>query len=148
MSVRFKNATSIHLDWEPVPQGYLHGTLVGYRVFWSSQDGNFTDQVQNDTLSFVIGGLEEYTKHCVSVLAFTQNGDGKISDCVNVVTDEDGRLGAHQESYDEHRAIALSFHDGLPGFRRSIHAASSVLPGLSFESIPLKQQNYVSLAGR
>ena len=96
ISVDMNNSTSLKVDRKPVPEGFLHGHLLGYKIIYGKNSEfvvkNFTKKAPNDTLSFLLGGLEEYTKYCVSVLAYTKNGDGKTSECVSVVTDEDGEV--------------------------------------------------------
>ena len=69
--------------------GSLHGALLGYKVFCVSKEAsNITREIRNDTMSCVIGRLEENTEYCVSVLAYTENGDGKKSDCITVNTEK------------------------------------------------------------
>ena len=69
---------------------------MGYKINCGKSGGflsaNCTGRTPNDTLSFVLSGLRKYTRYCVSVLAYTNDGDGKTSECVSVVTDEDGEL--------------------------------------------------------
>ena len=92
ISVHAKDSTSLEVSWAPVPVGSLHGTLLGYKVFCvSKKASNVTREIRNETMSCVIDGLEENTEYCVSVLAYTENGDGERSECIPVTT-EGGEL--------------------------------------------------------
>lgn len=48
--------------------------------------------------SAVMGGLDKYTAYNVSVVCFTDPGDGERSDFVFVITDQDGKTLLHLPS--------------------------------------------------
>ena len=81
--------------WLPVPDGYVHGILRGYRLLFKIDEDKFYRNVTTVNQSFELTGLEKFTNYSVKVLAFTRIGDGNVSDPVLVSTDEDGKLLAH-----------------------------------------------------
>ena len=83
------------VTWLPVPDGYLHGILRGYRLLFKIDEDRFYQNVTTLNQSFELTGLEKFTNYSVKVLAFTRIGDGNVSDPVLVSTDEDGKLLAH-----------------------------------------------------
>ena len=83
------------MTWGKVPEGYVHGILQGYRVFYSEMTANrnisylkVTTDPENRQLR--VTGLKKFTKYSLKVLAFTRKGDGAVSTDISVVTDEDG----------------------------------------------------------
>lgn len=89
------SSTSVMVTWLPVPDGYVHGILRGYRLFFKIDEDRFYQNVTTLNQSFELTGLEKFTNYSVKVLAFTRIGDGNVSDPVLVSTDEDGKLLAH-----------------------------------------------------
>lgn len=51
---------------------------------------NLLDPLAKQTA--VMGGLEKYTEYNITVLCFTDPGDGEISDFVPIKTKEDGEF--------------------------------------------------------
>lgn len=83
------------MTWGEVPEGYVHGILQGYHVFYSEMTAdknisyvNVATDPENHQL--YVTGLKKFTKYSVKVLAFTRKGDGAVSTDISVVTDEDG----------------------------------------------------------
>ena len=83
------------MTWREVPEGYVHGILQGYRVFYSEMTAdrnisyvNVSTDPENRQLH--VTGLKRFTKYSVKVLAFTRKGDGAVSTNISVLTDEDG----------------------------------------------------------
>lgn len=85
------SSTSLMVTWLPVPDGYVHGILRGYRLLLKIDEDSFYQNVTTVNRSFELTGLEKFTNYSVKVLAFTRIGDGNISDPVIVSTDEDGK---------------------------------------------------------
>jgi len=90
------SSTSLQVTWGEVPKGFVHGILLGYRVFYK-RTGDKNDSYVNSTTGpnerkLHISGLEKFTAYSVKVLAFTRKGDGAVSINISVLTDEDGRL--------------------------------------------------------
>jgi len=89
------SSTSLQVAWGEVPDGFVHGILQGYRVFYK-KTGNKNDSYVNSTTGpnerkFHITGLEKFTAYTLKVLAFTRKGDGVVSLNISVLTDEDGK---------------------------------------------------------
>ena len=83
------------VTWLPVPDGYVHGILRGYRLLFKIDGDRFYRNVTTVSQSFELTGLEKFTNYSVKVLAFTRIGDGNVSGPFLVSTDEDGKLLAH-----------------------------------------------------
>ena len=88
------SSTSIRVTWGEVPQGFLHGILLGYRVFYKETGDKNSSYVNMTTgpaeRKLHVAGLEKFTEYSTKVLAFTRKGDGAVSDNLSVLTDEDG----------------------------------------------------------
>ena len=83
------------MTWGEVPEGYVHGILQGYRVFYSKMTGNRNISYVNVTTDpenrqLRVTRLKKFTKYALKVLAFTRKGDGAVSTDISVLTDEDG----------------------------------------------------------
>lgn len=82
------------MHWTALPQKYIHGNLLGYRVSYTdpgSSDKEWQEQtVDNITTDVIISNLAKYTKYIVQVEAFTKIGQGTPSKPREVWTDEDG----------------------------------------------------------
>ena len=91
------SSTSLSVSWGPVPAGYVHGVLLGFKVLYQeSNAGNNTwleNTVDARIMSFAITNLTKFTKYNIQVLGFTIKGDGKPSKSLRVRTDEDGECG-------------------------------------------------------
>lgn len=84
------------MTWGEVPQGFAHGILQGYRVFYKKTADKNSSYVNETTapskLEIHVTGLEKFTEYSVKGLAFTRKGDGAVSDNISVLTDEDGKV--------------------------------------------------------
>lgn len=86
-AMNFTSHRSINVSWHPIPHGFVHGILRGYRVLykkvmvqdeeWSGIQVNYTVGPQN--LSTMIEELDNYAVYQIQVLGFTIKGDGVIS---------------------------------------------------------------------
>lgn len=85
------SSTTLIVTWLPVPDGYVHGILRGYRLLFKLDQNSLYHNVTTVNQTFELIGLQKFTKYSVKVLAFTRIGDGNISDHVVVSTDEDGK---------------------------------------------------------
>ena len=87
------SSTSLIVSWDVVPTGYVHGVLLGYRVFHKKKkESSFVSSVVNaKSLTVTLRGLKKFTFYTVKILAFTRIGDGASSGDVNVRTDQDGK---------------------------------------------------------
>ncbi|XP_031569306.1 protein sidekick-2-like [Actinia tenebrosa] len=93
-AMNFTSHRSINVSWHPIPHGFVHGILRGYRVLykkvmmqdeeWSGIQVNYT--VQSQSLSTMIEDLDNYAVYQIQVLGFTIKGDGVISQSVYAET--------------------------------------------------------------
>lgn len=93
VSAHNTSSTSVYVQWDAIPKVFIHGILLGYRVFyWKTSDPSAQDLVtlNSDQLDADLTSLEKFTEYCIQLVGFTRIGDGKKSECFNVTTDEDG----------------------------------------------------------
>ena len=82
------------MTWSSVPSGHENGIITGYRVLYIDQANSQPklDVTVDANMSYVeLKDLLVYTNYCVEVLAFTSQGDGIRSPCVNTSTGESGK---------------------------------------------------------
>jgi protein sidekick len=96
VSVYNTSSTSLRVTWLPIPEKYLYGQLLGYRVFYKDTTTTNTSDylsvdVGPDALEADITGLVKYRDHVVQVSGFNRQGEGIPSKGVIVSTDEDGK---------------------------------------------------------
>lgn len=103
IKVKALNSTSIGVSWTPPNPQKINGINQGYKLqAWIG--GNFSDENEYKAITVepnlfnplaeqaaVISDLRKYTKYNVTVLCFTNPGDGERSDAVEIRTSEDGR---------------------------------------------------------
>ena len=81
------NSSAILVTWVAVPLDFIHGHLVGHRVYYKRD--NFADDSlflgPNDT-EVVIPSLSFSTNFSIQVLAFNEFGDGPRSKPAYAVT--------------------------------------------------------------
>ncbi|KAI8435034.1 hypothetical protein MSG28_003463 [Choristoneura fumiferana] len=96
------NSTSITVWWTPPNPQKINGINQGYKIqAWRWED-NEADNIEQKLVSVppnlldplteqtaIIGGLEKFTDYNISVLCFTEPGDGPRSEYVLVRTKED-----------------------------------------------------------
>ena len=78
---------SIPVSWEPVPVGFVHGILLGYRIFYTVKRIAGEDvrkptlnTTTNETaLRTTLSDLLNYALYEIKIAAFTVKGDGAIS---------------------------------------------------------------------
>lgn len=101
VTVRNESSTSINVTWRPINASLQHGIILGYRIHYekdmnvsqrrkrrSLQSFDVTVLGQNN-LTWVIEELEKFTKYCIEIVGFNRKGDGKQSNWVCTMTDED-----------------------------------------------------------
>lgn len=84
------SSTTLRVTWLPVPQEFLHGILVGYRLFFKADKNLFYENVTTVNQTLELTGLEKFTNYSMKILAFTRIGDGNVSHSATVSTDQDG----------------------------------------------------------
>lgn len=102
------SSTSLLITWQHIPKKFVHGILLGYRVFYnqlvdeeeiSPRRRKRAIDILNETVvtlspntTFLgIFNLTKFTNYSFRIVGFTRKGDGKISQTFNVSTDEDSK---------------------------------------------------------
>ncbi|XP_022247809.1 tyrosine-protein phosphatase Lar-like isoform X3 [Limulus polyphemus] len=89
------SSRSLLITWKPPPLDQQNGQITYYKIKYlkasTSDDPQKARQIQTgpDERSFIIDGLEKWTKYHIWVLAGTVVGDGPLSAPLIVQTDED-----------------------------------------------------------
>ena len=83
------------MHWEPIPQQYVHGRLLGYQVEYRRVEAGFLNTWKTITVganghAATITGLKKYGAYVFQVGAFTRKGRGTLSKAYMIRTDEDG----------------------------------------------------------
>ena len=83
------------MHWEPIPQQYVHGRLLGYHVEYNRVEAGFLNTWKTITVGAkdhvaTITGLKKYGAYAFQVGAFTRKGRGILSKALMIRTDEDG----------------------------------------------------------
>ena len=83
------------MHWEPIPQQYVHGRLLGYHVEYRRVEAGFQNTWKTITVgandhAATITGLKKYGAYVFQVGAFTRKGRGTLSKGYMIRTDEDG----------------------------------------------------------
>ena len=82
------NTTAIEATWELPSLNVRNGIIRGYRLFVQTGDGRVVRNItisDDDTLGYIVGGLERATAYTFSVLAYTV-ADGPRSIYLTAVT--------------------------------------------------------------
>ena len=83
----------IRVTWGLPPFPHRHGLIKGYKVKYFKK---LSKKVLEKTVTRVhyaeLTNLEKYTEYEISVLAFTEGGDGKTSKSIISRTLEDGKV--------------------------------------------------------
>ena len=93
--IYYTSSTSIRVHWEPIPQQYVHGRLLGYHVEYLRVEAGFLNTWKTITVgandnAATITGLKKYGAYAFQVGAFTRKGRGTLSKAYMIRTDEDG----------------------------------------------------------
>lgn len=83
------------MHWEPIPQEYVHGRLLGYQVEYRRVEAGLLNTWKTITVgakdhAAAITGLKKYGAYVFQVGAFTRKGGGTLSKAYMIRTDEDG----------------------------------------------------------
>lgn len=98
------NSTAVQIWWKPPNPQKINGINQGYKIqAWKYIHGegnveakmmtvhpNLLDPLAEQTAIMI--GLEKFTKYNITVLCFTDPGDGEISEFVSFKTAEDGTM--------------------------------------------------------
>ena len=93
--IYYTSSTRIRVHWEPIPQQYVHGRLLGYHVEYRRVEAGFLNTWKTITVGAkdhvaTITGLKKYGAYAFQVGAFTRKGSGTLSKALMIRTDEDG----------------------------------------------------------
>uniref|UniRef100_A0A665U7P0 Sidekick cell adhesion molecule 1a n=1 Tax=Echeneis naucrates TaxID=173247 RepID=A0A665U7P0_ECHNA len=87
------SSTQILLTWAPLPQAQKNGVLLGYKVLYNEKDSDDPPSVQvaegEGNMSLLLKSLQKYTVYVLQVLAYTQMGNGPLSNSILLRTKED-----------------------------------------------------------
>lgn len=88
------SSVGIMVFWEQIPKPHRHGYVLGFKVCYKRADKN--DSVLYCTAVFALGielgGLRSYTPYWITVLGYTNKGEGPSSRPLLVWSDEFGKL--------------------------------------------------------
>lgn len=86
------SSTSLEVTWNPVPQGYTHGIVLGYMVLYkrTKDSNNSYINITSPVTSVQLTDLNKFTMYLVKVLAFTIKGNGAVTNGTQARTHEDG----------------------------------------------------------
>lgn len=86
------SSTSLKVTWNPVPQGYTHGIVLGYMVLYKREKdlNNSYINITSLVTSVQLTDLNKFTMYVVKVLAFTMKGNGAMTNGTRARTHEDG----------------------------------------------------------
>lgn len=97
------------VTWSRVPSSHANGIVIGYKIIAKSVNSSSYIQLisfPSTNYSGVVLGLNASTTYCFRMLAFTRIGDGNVSDCVMVTTQQHGKyylILLADRSYYNHR---------------------------------------------
>ncbi|XP_032884724.1 receptor-type tyrosine-protein phosphatase F isoform X16 [Amblyraja radiata] len=88
------SSTSIRVSWRPPPANSRNGVITKYSIIYQAVDSednkkHVLDNIEADTTSSLVEGLEKWTEYQVWVMAHTNVGPGPKSTPVIVRTEED-----------------------------------------------------------
>ena len=83
-AVNLSGPHSILVSWKPVPEGFVHGILLGYRILYrvlsiaevNVRQPTVTATAKPTALNITLTQLLNYAVYDIRVLAFTVKGDG------------------------------------------------------------------------
>ena len=78
------------MQWDPLPQQYANGRLLGYTVYYYEYYNWYLREVVNTSSPYVnmvtLRGLKSATRYYVAVAAFTSKGAGPQSSWLYITT--------------------------------------------------------------
>ena len=71
------------VQWDPVPQEYINGRLLGYKVYYRITGYYYTERVVNtnnsDVTQVILPNIQIGQRYQISAAAFTSRGQGPRS---------------------------------------------------------------------
>lgn len=94
VTARNLSSTELLVEWNPLPENYIHGALLGYQMKFTRDETNVTKvlNILPNITNYHVTGLERYARYVISLAAVNEVGVGVYSDDVIVWTDEGGKL--------------------------------------------------------
>ena len=94
VTARNLSSTELLVEWNPLPENYIHGALLGYQMKFTRDKTNVTKvlNILPNITNYHVTGLERYARYVISLAAVNEVGVGVYSDDVVVWTDEGGKL--------------------------------------------------------
>ena len=88
------SATSIRVDWHPVPVADQNGIILTYTVTYKALPGGSPQRtaVSAPDTQASLTGLMKYRNYRITVFASSAKGNGPTSQPIIVTTDQDGKL--------------------------------------------------------
>ena len=100
----------LHLKWKPVPELHRNGVILGYKLIIKLTSATYHQQKPDDedteylsrfatvldasVFFFELRNVEAFTWYCFKMLAFTRRGEGPLSYCAFILSEEAGRIMA------------------------------------------------------
>ena len=85
-------SAEINVQWDPLPQEYVNGRLLGYRIYYYEHSSYLTKTVNTsspDVNMVTLRGLLSVQRYYIRVAAFTSKGTGPRSYQTYITTGED-----------------------------------------------------------
>ena len=87
------DSQSIKVTWDSPPLASANGVIKGYKVIYGPSltfydPSTWDTKISMDTIT-ELTGLKKYTNYTVTVLAFTNGGDGVKSQLHTAITEQD-----------------------------------------------------------
>nr|XP_058950117.1 protein sidekick-1-like [Pocillopora verrucosa] len=85
------SSTSILVEWREVPPADQNGVILTYTISYQSltQNDNSSKTVGSSIQKLNLTGLKEFVDYNITLFASTVKGNGKLSDPIFVITDQD-----------------------------------------------------------
>lgn len=80
---------SFDISWDTLHSCQSTKQVTGYKIVYqrlSQNNNNVTITVERNATNYTVAGLKRNETYCVRILAYNENGDGHLSDCVEVTT--------------------------------------------------------------
>ena len=94
VSARNLSSTELFVEWERLPEKYLHGVLLGYQMNLTRVATKVTEVIKilPSVTSHRFSGLVIYNCYVISIAAINEIGVGVFSQDVIAWTDEGGKV--------------------------------------------------------
>ncbi|CAL8111483.1 unnamed protein product [Orchesella dallaii] len=84
---------SIRVSWTSPPLASANGVIKGYKVIYGPASTWYDDKTKEVKVTaaseIILHGLKKYTDYNITILAYTNGGDGKASEAISCHTEQD-----------------------------------------------------------